>query len=222
MAQNITLLGASYSNVPAVELPKTGGGTAKFYDDTGSETVTENGTFDVTGLAELVVNVAGGGGASNYVTGTFTTSSTTGNSYAITIPYTGSGYPIAAMVFVTGGAYNTTSGGNTDWYNLTQRYAVGEWTMHKAEQNTTPTYATSGSNNYGVVTAIYKNSTSSATNYSRNSAMTTNAFTTSNATASATQCVRFISNVRLSYYVASTSYGLLANTEYTYHIIYSS
>lgn len=34
MAQNITLLGASYSAVPAVLLPKTGGGTAKFTDVT--------------------------------------------------------------------------------------------------------------------------------------------------------------------------------------------
>lgn len=32
MAQNITLLGASYSDVPAVNLPKTGGGTASFTD----------------------------------------------------------------------------------------------------------------------------------------------------------------------------------------------
>lgn len=32
MAQNITLLGASYSDVPAVKLPKTGGGTATFTD----------------------------------------------------------------------------------------------------------------------------------------------------------------------------------------------
>lgn len=32
MAQNITLLGASYSDVPAVTLPKTGGGTARFDD----------------------------------------------------------------------------------------------------------------------------------------------------------------------------------------------
>ena len=34
MAQNITLLGASYSDVPAVKLPKTGGGTAQFTDVT--------------------------------------------------------------------------------------------------------------------------------------------------------------------------------------------
>lgn len=30
---NITLLGASYSDVPAVNLPKTGGGTATFIDE---------------------------------------------------------------------------------------------------------------------------------------------------------------------------------------------
>lgn len=38
MSQNITLLGASYSDVPAVDLPKTGGGTARFVDE--SEIIT--------------------------------------------------------------------------------------------------------------------------------------------------------------------------------------
>ena len=33
MAQNITLMGASYSDVPKVVLPKTGGGTAAFVDE---------------------------------------------------------------------------------------------------------------------------------------------------------------------------------------------
>lgn len=62
MAKNITVAGASYTGVPAVKLPVTGGGTATFYDCVGSETKTQNGTYDVTGLAQLVVNVAGGGG----------------------------------------------------------------------------------------------------------------------------------------------------------------
>ena len=34
---NITLLGASYTDVPAVDLPKTGGGTARFYESTPHE-----------------------------------------------------------------------------------------------------------------------------------------------------------------------------------------
>lgn len=33
MAQNITLMGANFSAVPAVQLPKTGGGTATFVDE---------------------------------------------------------------------------------------------------------------------------------------------------------------------------------------------
>ena len=32
MAKNISLLGANYPDVPAVVLPKTGGGSAVFYD----------------------------------------------------------------------------------------------------------------------------------------------------------------------------------------------
>lgn len=32
MAKNISILGASYSDVPAVVLPATGGGTATFFD----------------------------------------------------------------------------------------------------------------------------------------------------------------------------------------------
>ena len=33
MSQSITIWGASYTDVPAVELPKTGGGTATFVDE---------------------------------------------------------------------------------------------------------------------------------------------------------------------------------------------
>lgn len=32
MAQNVTIAGASYTDVPAIEVPKTGGGTATFAD----------------------------------------------------------------------------------------------------------------------------------------------------------------------------------------------
>ena len=39
MAQNVTIMGASYSAVPAVTLPKTGGGTARF-DDASVTTAT--------------------------------------------------------------------------------------------------------------------------------------------------------------------------------------
>lgn len=56
---NISLMGATYNNVPAVDLPKSGGGTARFHEVSGSQSITANGTYDVTTLAEAVVNVAG-------------------------------------------------------------------------------------------------------------------------------------------------------------------
>ena len=61
---NINLLGDVYPSVSGVTLPKQGGGTATFPWVEGSETKTQNGTYDVTNLAELVVNVSGGGGSS--------------------------------------------------------------------------------------------------------------------------------------------------------------
>ncbi len=81
-APNISLLGATYSGVSGVTLPKSGGGTATFPWVEGSETKTANGTYDVTNLASLVVNVSGGGGTDRLVLiqttsiGSLTTSST--------------------------------------------------------------------------------------------------------------------------------------------------
>lgn len=54
---NISLLGATYSGVAGVTLPKQGGGTATFPWVEGSETKTANGTYDVTNLASLVVAI---------------------------------------------------------------------------------------------------------------------------------------------------------------------
>lgn len=80
MAKNITLLGASYSGVPAVQLPRTEGGTATFYDASETETITQNGTYDVTYDASVVVNVSGGGGASQTIySGTNNPSSSLGS-----------------------------------------------------------------------------------------------------------------------------------------------
>ncbi len=182
----------------------------------GSQTITSNQTVDVTNLAEVVVNVAGA--ASTFATGTFTTQSSAGVQ-SVSISYSGSGYPIAAMVFVEGGAYNSS---NTTWYNSVQRYAVGQWTMSKSVTNSTPTYTTSGTQNQAVTTAIYKNSTSSSTTYTRTSAMNTNAYSSSNASNAAATCVRFKGNKNMSVYVNTSSYGLLPNLTYQYIIFYSA
>ena len=68
MAQNITLLGANYSAVPAVILPKTGGGTARF-DDASVTTavasdVASGKIFLASDGAVMIGTNSGGGGGS--------------------------------------------------------------------------------------------------------------------------------------------------------------
>lgn len=46
MAKNITLMGADYPDVPAVQLPQTGGGTATFYDIDVIDNLTSTSTTD--------------------------------------------------------------------------------------------------------------------------------------------------------------------------------
>lgn len=107
---NITLLGASYTGVSGVTLPKTGGGTATFPFVEGSQTITQNGTVDVTNLAEVIVNVAGGGGGGlEYETGTYTPSSDTAR---LTIPFSNSHNEAPVLILfsdMTGTAHSTTN-----------------------------------------------------------------------------------------------------------------
>lgn len=39
MAQNVVINGVTYQNVPEVDIPKSGGGTAKFWDTSGADAV---------------------------------------------------------------------------------------------------------------------------------------------------------------------------------------
>lgn len=132
---NISLLGATYSGVAGVTLPKNGGGTATFPWVEGSETKTENGTYDVTNLAELVVNVSGGGGESKntqIVQGTTRTISSTLKAIGeeMTVEKTGtydvywsafrtstSSYTFGSQLFIDGTAYGSE---NTTWSNHVQ------------------------------------------------------------------------------------------------------
>ena len=135
-APNISLLGATYSGVMGVTLPKSGGGTATFPWVEGSETKTENGTYNVTNLAELVVNVSGGGGTSKntqVVQGTTRTTSSTMTAIGaeLTVSKTGkydiywsgfrsstsSSYTYATQLYIDGVAHGSE---NTTWSNHVQ------------------------------------------------------------------------------------------------------
>ena len=71
MAQNITLMGASYSGVPAVTLPKTGGGTARFDDAsvttaTASDVASGKVFLASDGTITTGTSSGGGGGSSSW------------------------------------------------------------------------------------------------------------------------------------------------------------
>lgn len=80
MAQNITLLGASYSAVPAVLLPKTGGGTARF-DDASVTTATASdvasGKVFLASNGTITTGTASGGGGSGMQVATATATPST-------------------------------------------------------------------------------------------------------------------------------------------------
>lgn len=226
MAQNITLLGASYSAVPAVRLPKTGGGTADFTDvsDTtaaAADVATGKYFYTAAGVRTQGTN-SGGGGASNFVTGTFTTGDTASANETVTVPYTGSGYPIALVIFVEGGCYNSAI---SPWYSSMIRYAVGQVVITKANTTTAPSYTTSGGANQGTIQLLFKNSTTSATSYSSTRSATANSYSSTNATGTSTTSVRWRSNTLISYRTAggtSSTYGLHTETTYRYYVLYSS
>lgn len=184
----------------------------------------EVGCFDDT---DCIASVTGTytGGATNYVEGTFTPGTTAGW-VDLSIPYTGSSYPVALTIVVDGGCYDSTI---TAWYDLVSRYAIGMFNITKADFSTAPTYATSSSTtttvigNRGVVMSTYKNSTSSATTYTRAGAMTAASYCSSmTATVGAGSAAMFKSNKIIRYYAqgSGTSYGFAKNVTYRYMVTY--
>ena len=78
MAQNISWLGATYSNVPAVTLPKQGGGTARF-DDTTDADATASVINSGSSAYVNGVKVNGSQVIQKYYTGSSNPSSSLGN-----------------------------------------------------------------------------------------------------------------------------------------------
>ena len=107
MAQNITWLGASYSDVPAVTLPKTGGGTARFDDTTDANAaasdIASGKTAYVNGV-KVTGNASGGGTEAGTVT-------QDANGYLVLDddPYPGH-ITVESLSVTQNGTYTATSG----------------------------------------------------------------------------------------------------------------
>lgn len=138
MAQNITIMGASYSAVPAVTLPKTGGGTARF-DDASVTTATASdvasGKVFLASDGTITTGTASGGTSKNtqVVQGTTrtTSSSLTAIGAEMTVSKTGtydiywsafrsntsSQYTFATKLYIDGTGYGNEQ---TTWSNHVQ------------------------------------------------------------------------------------------------------
>lgn len=140
MAQNITLMGASYSAVPAVTLPKTGGGTAIFTDVTdttaaASDVASGKYFYTAAGVRTEGTSSGGGGTSKNtqVVQGTTRTSSSTMTAIGaeMTVSKTGtydiywsafrsstsSSYTYATQLYIDGVAHGSE---NSTWSNHVQ------------------------------------------------------------------------------------------------------
>lgn len=193
-------------------------------EDKGVTGYTSNDGLTTLINGVLDISTGGGsGGVTNVATGTFTTGSSGGSTGTVNLDYSGSGYPLAVLVFVATGLSDTS----TSWYTTIARYDVGLVAMVKAVTSTTPTYATSGEANYGAIYYLYKSSTSNATSYSRTGSQTANTYTSSSTNASSgSSMIRFKGNGKtLSYYTgnrSSSTYGLARSTTFRYIVLYSS
>ena len=78
MAQNVVINGVTYSNVPEVDIPKSGGGTAKFYDTAGAtlsagDLLTGKTAFGASGsVSGSMTDNGATGGTIGAVAGTYT------------------------------------------------------------------------------------------------------------------------------------------------------
>lgn len=126
MSHNITLLGASYSAVPGVTLPKTGGGTATFYDvsDTtaaAADVATGKYFYTAAGVRTQGTNSGGGGGSGLILLkttslGTLSTSSTSAQNTNKTMEVTG--YNDYDLLVVDVSVDTTTNGRHTSTVSM--------------------------------------------------------------------------------------------------------
>ena len=199
-----------------VKVEKVSGGATLI-----TKSISANGTYNASsdnadGYSSVTVSVN-----ANYVHGTFTpASSEKGSVKTITIPYTGTGYPVAMVIYPTDGAFNSES----DIYASTKQKALICFSMAKANAGEAPDYGTSNiEKNHATTFATYKNSSTDPTNISSSIAKTALSFTSYAASGNtATNCVRFSSKTSMGVFIANTDYGFLDEIEYAYDIIYSA
>lgn len=169
MAQNITIMGASYSAVPAVTLPKTGGGTAKFTDVTGttatvSDVASGKVFFDSSGTQQTGT-ASGGGGSSMNMQAYLGTATRTANSYGattvtLTVEVSGT-YTVSWTAWRSSSSgtmgtnlhVNNTTGTNQQTFTSTYGQRIELTNQHYNAGDVLTLYATSGSTSRSIIVA---------------------------------------------------------------------
>lgn len=214
---DIALFGEVYRDVPAVELPKSGGGKVRFTDVSDTTATSSSvlaGKYFYTASGERTVGSNSGQSVPNLLMGTFV-GTDGGTAMDITLPYDGTGHPIAVIVAPSKGLKASS------YYNANRIYNVGYFSAYKTYMESTPTYSGTSTGNQYTTTSIYKSSSSSPTTTTRTSGIDTSVASGQNASAAPLACVTFKSRKKMSVYFADTSFGLMTGLEYSYIVVYS-
>jgi hypothetical protein len=187
-------------------------------------TATFDSTTGLLGLVSKIGDIQTGGGTScpKLVQGTFTTGSTRAGTGTVNISYTGTGYPIAVMVYMQSGTYDP----DDTWYNTLAQYDADGFMAIKAQMSSTPTFVSSGSvpANQAAATVVYKSNASTATTHTRSGSQSAVMYNSSDAS-TGYNCIRFKNSTKvMSYYIgnsASNRVGLAPSKTYAYIVIYS-
>lgn len=170
-------------------------------------------------LATLITAIpsGGGGGLTSVVRGSFKYTAEGWNT--ISLPYTGNGYPIAAIVFPKGGFRAQ------ELVSANRRYTVVVFEVYKDDATIRPVYdGTVANTGHGYV----KSSSSDATSITTFTSFTNSVYNNNEPTNSNVYYVFRISGdkeikVRMVDTTHNTTrYGFLVNIDYEYLVVYSS
>ena len=103
MAQNVVINGVTYQNVPEVDIPKSGSGTAKFYDTSSADITSSDVLTGKTGFGSSGA-VSGGMANNGSTSGTISTKAGT-----VSIP---SGYTSGGTVSIDSTEQSKITAGN--------------------------------------------------------------------------------------------------------------